>query len=197
MLRILLINGSASPDSRTLALLKHIETLLVEKNVSVTLWDLQKKPIPVVDPAYHEDPSQSPSRRVRDFVRVVNESDAVVLGTPLYHGSFSGLLKNALDNLSSDALKNKFVGLVANSGGNTGVQALDQMRSVVRCLYGYTLQTQISTSEDDYEMADLGSQLRNNELKSRCERMVDEVLLLSSFMRKSKSYKYNSPKAII
>lgn len=33
------------------------------------------------------------------------EADFFILGTPNYHGSFSGILKNALDHLNMDYFK--------------------------------------------------------------------------------------------
>ena len=45
------------------------------------------------------------------------EADFFILGTPNYHGSFSGILKNALDHLNMDYFKMKPVGLIGNSGG--------------------------------------------------------------------------------
>ncbi|OUJ19665.1 FMN-dependent NADH-azoreductase, partial [Corynebacterium kefirresidentii] len=45
------------------------------------------------------------------------EADFLILGTPNYHGSYSGILKNALDHINMDYVKMKPVGLIGNSGG--------------------------------------------------------------------------------
>lgn len=84
---------------------------------------------------------------MRKFVKEVASLDALILGTPLYHGSYSGVLKNALDNLASDAFKDKIVGLTSNAGGMRNTQACEHLRSVVRTLYGYPTQTQIGTQD--------------------------------------------------
>jgi FMN reductase len=51
-----------------------------------------------------------------DSARVVGEiarADAVLLASPVYRGSFTGALKNLLDLIPVDALRNKPVGIVA------------------------------------------------------------------------------------
>src|SRR5438477_10122300 len=52
--------------------------------------------------------------------RAVKESDGVILGTPEYHGSFSGVLKNALDLMGFEEFEGKMLGLVGVSGGAMG-----------------------------------------------------------------------------
>lgn len=43
-------------------------------------------------------------------------ADAIIIGFPIYQGSFPGALKNALDLLPEDGLRGKVVGIVANAG---------------------------------------------------------------------------------
>ena len=60
------------------------------------------------------------------------EADFLILGTPNYHGSFSGILKNALDHLNMDHFKMKPVGLICNSGGIVSSEPLSHLRVIVR-----------------------------------------------------------------
>jgi NAD(P)H-dependent FMN reductase len=176
---IVLISGSGSKNSHTRGLLMHIATLLEKRGMKTTLWDLYENSLPATDPDHHGDPFH-PNEAVREFISLVNSADGLVLGTPLYHGSFSGILKNALDNLGSDAFKNKHVGLVSNAGGIGNMQAAEQLRSVVRALYGYALQTQIVTTEEDYTV--IGNNLANDAIKQRTQRLVDELVFFTTLM---------------
>lgn len=178
---IVLISGSGTKHSRTRALLTHIAELLQVRSMKVTLWDLSEKPLPPVEPDFHGDPLH-PDPEVRKFIQLVASADGIVLGSPLYHGSFSGILKNALDNLGSDAFKNKHVGLVSNSGGAGNIQAVEQLRSVVRSLYGYSLQTQIVTTGSDF-IGDAEKQIVSSpSIKQRSLRLVDELVFFASLM---------------
>ena len=50
----------------------------------------------------------------------VQRAHGILLGTPEYHGSFSGVLKNALDLMWFEEFENKVVGLIGVSGRQDG-----------------------------------------------------------------------------
>lgn len=182
-MKVILVNGSPADKSHTFALLEYISKLLQKRGVKVDIWDLRNKQMPAVIPQYHRNPIQTPNKSVREFVKEIGASDAIVLGSPLYHGSYSGVLKNALDNLAKDAFRNKAIGLVSNSGGGRGAGALEHLRSVVRTLYGYTLQTQIATEQDDYSESKKEYSINDEEIKERCKRFVEELIDFTSALK--------------
>lgn len=70
----------------------------------------------------------------------VQNANGIVLGTPEYHGSYSGVLKNALDLLGFDEFEGKVVGLVGVSGGAMGgLQALNDLQTVLRALHAWVV----------------------------------------------------------
>lgn len=178
-MKILLVCGSIAKKSHTRTLLVYLEGLLKEKGVETIFWDLLKKPLPIALPEYHKDPLKTPNQSVKDFVSSVINANGIVLGSPLYHGSYSGVLKNALDNLFFDAFRNKPVALVSNSSSiRNCAHPCEHLRLVVRALYGYALQSQIGTASGDYDEQADGFTLTNEEIKERCQRMVDELTQL-------------------
>jgi NAD(P)H-dependent FMN reductase len=64
----------------------------------------------------------------------VQAADSILLGTPVYHGSYSAPLKNALDYCGFDEFEKKTVGLLCVAGGSFPITALDHLRSVCRSL---------------------------------------------------------------
>jgi len=85
---------------------------------------------------------------VGSLKRLVKSSDALILGTPEYHGSFSGVLKNALDFLTFDEMEGKMIGLIGVSGGTMGAfDALNGLRSVGRALHAWVLPQQVAIPE--------------------------------------------------
>lgn len=81
-------------------------------------------------------------RRLKDELRA---ADGIVLGSPEYHGSYSGVLKNALDLMGFDEFEGKLVGLVSVSGGALGgTNALNELRSVGRALHAWVVPEQAS-----------------------------------------------------
>lgn len=89
-----------------------------------------------------ERPARSPGQA--DLVEAVRGADALVVGTPGYHGGMSGLVKNALDHLEDlrgDArpyLDRRAVGLVVTAAGwQAGGAVLSGLRDVVHALRGW------------------------------------------------------------
>ncbi len=79
-----------------------------------------------------------------DYVEAVRRADAVVISSPGYHGTVSGLVKNALDYLEElrgdqrPYLDGRPVGIIAVAGGwQAAVGTLATLRQVVHALRGW------------------------------------------------------------
>lgn len=93
----------------------------------------------------HYNPAQ-PQRNEMEcrLVEAVRVADAVVIGTPGYHGGVSGLVKNAIDlleDLRTDArpyFDGRAVGLVVSAAGwQAGGVTLAALRGVVHAMRGW------------------------------------------------------------
>lgn len=77
----------------------------------------------------------------------VGRAQGIILGTPEYHGSFSGVLKNALDLMGFDEFEGKVLGLAGISGGSLGATAaLNGLREVGRGLRAWVIPEQVAVS---------------------------------------------------
>ena len=95
-----------------------------------------------------------PDAAAAESVRVVGEAvgwaDAFLLGTPDYHGSMSGAMKNFLDYHWSE-FAGKLFGYVCASH-EKGLTAMDHMRTAVRQCYGWSLPYGVSIhGEQDFD----------------------------------------------
>ncbi|MCT2559615.1 NAD(P)H-dependent oxidoreductase [Tsuneonella sp. YG55] len=79
-----------------------------------------------------------------EFVEAVRQADGVIVSAPGYHGSISGLVKNALDYLEDLAkderpyLDGRAIGLIATAyGDQASMSTLQTLRSVVHALRGW------------------------------------------------------------
>ncbi|QIO23175.1 NADPH-dependent FMN reductase [Haloarcula sp. JP-L23] len=99
-----------------------------EAGATTELLDLREFDLPVFD-ADDGKAGDAP-----ELTGAVHEADAILLGTPVYHGSYSAPLKNALDYCGFDEFENKTVGLLAVAGGSFPITALEHLRSVCRAL---------------------------------------------------------------
>lgn len=166
---VVAIGGTTRPNSSTEKALKvalsAAETLGAETCL-LTGGDLE---LPMYAPERPE--------RVPAALRLVNEvrrADGIILASPGYHGSVSGLVKNAIDyveDLSKDALPyfaGRPVGIIATGAGWHGaVQTLVALRGIVHALRGWPtpLGVAINTAEPVFDTdgrclsAKIGSQL--------------------------------------
>jgi FMN reductase len=94
-------------------------------------------------PIYNPNDGQDPPERSA-LVEAVRSADGVIVATPGYHGSLSGLIKNALDSLEplrDDArpyLDGRAVGcIVVADGWQACGSALAHLRSIVHALRGW------------------------------------------------------------
>jgi FMN reductase len=133
------IGGSLRPDSQSERAL-HIALSGARdvgvETVAITGTELV---LPFYDPAVPDRPEAA--RRLVDLLRT---TDGVVLVSPGYHGSLSGLVKNALDyvqDLSGDThpyLDGRAVGCVTSAmGWQAAVSTLTALRSIVHALRGW------------------------------------------------------------
>jgi FMN reductase len=78
----------------------------------------------------------------------VQRAQGIILGTPEYHGSFSGVLKNALDLMGFDQFEGKTLGLIGVSAGPMGaISALTSLRTIGRALHAWVIPEQVSIPE--------------------------------------------------
>ncbi len=102
-------------------------------------------------------------------------ADGLILGTPEYHGSFSGVLKNALDYLDLEQTEGKMIGLVGVSGGAMGAfDAMNGLRSVGRAMHSWVVPLQAAVPEASKAFSSNG-EVRNAELEKRLLEVGEQV----------------------
>lgn len=106
----------------------------------------------------------------RNYLEVVRVADAVVISSPGYHGTISGVVKNALDYLEElrgdrrPYLDGRAVGLVAVARGwQASVNTLTTLRQIVHALrgwptpYGVTVNSTVTRFDKTFQTDDEGS----------------------------------------
>ncbi len=116
-----------------------------EKGARVQLVDLRHYALPFCDGSGNEADEFPDVARLRAEVAA---AQGIILGTPDYHGSFSGVLKNALDLMGFDEFGGKVMGLVGVAGGALGViNALNDLRKVGRSLHAWVTPQQAAVPQ--------------------------------------------------
>lgn len=112
-----------------------------EAGATVDLIDLAEYNLPLCN-----GPDDRPDHPdVVDMKTRVGKAQGILLGSPEYHNSYSGVLKNALDLMGGDEFRGKVFGLLGVAGGSAGaINTLGHLRVVVRGVGGWSLPVQIS-----------------------------------------------------
>lgn len=115
---IVALAGSPSANSRSTALLRHVLALYPDAvpRAEIVLRDL---PAAALVRGEFDDPA------IRRASEQVAGARLVVIATPIYKASYSGLLKTFLDLLPQDALRGKTVLVLGTGGSAAHLLALD------------------------------------------------------------------------
>ena len=133
------IGGTTRPGSSSEKALRYALVTAQEQGAEVELFDGASIHLPMYEP---ESPVRSEG--AERLIAALRRANGVILATPCYHGSISGLVKNALDyteDMSRDPepyLDGRAVGLIVCGHGwqSTGV-VLSAFRSIVHALRGW------------------------------------------------------------
>ncbi|MCL6445604.1 MAG: NADPH-dependent FMN reductase [Alicyclobacillus sp.] len=157
MTRIALISGSPSEPSRLAAVLKWLSHRFEAHGIDTQT--ILVRDLPPEDLVFARTQSAAISR----VNQVILDADAVVIGTPIYKASYTGVLKAYLDLLPVGALENKPVLPVAVGGTIAHLLALEYALKPVLSVLGATaleksvfgLDTQFTRNEASggYEIA--------------------------------------------
>ena len=167
---VLAVSGSLRDGSYSRTALSYVLAAAADAGADTELLDLREYDLPMYDPDLGEQGEEEECKRL------VREADAVALASPVYHGSYSGVLKNFHDYCGFDEYEDTTVGLVATAGGGSFGPTLDHLRSTVRGVHGWVVPHQVGIRNardqfvDDPDAID-GRAFRDSALESRVERL--------------------------
>ena len=168
---VLTIAGSPAPASRSAALLEFVARRLQASGVE--RQHLSVRALPAED-LLHAVSSSAPLQRA---IKTVQAARAVVVATPIYKASFSGVLKAFLDLLPEGALAGKSVLPMATAGSSAHLLAVDYaLRPVLAALGAkYVPQSVYATNAQFSRRADGGFDL-SQDIAGRLDEAVGRLI---------------------
>lgn len=163
--------GSMGAKSSTRDTLKIALRGATEAGAQAVLLDLRDYHLPFAGQS--RDGAEFPD--VARLAGQLRAAHAIIWATPEYHGSYSGVLKNALDLMGFDEFEGKMIGLIGVAGGALGAtHALDHLRAVGRQLHAWVLpqQASIARAWDAFTPA---GELKDKEIEARLKEIGHEV----------------------
>lgn len=170
-INVLALCGSVTDNSSTRRALEVALEGAKQAGAQTKLADLRDYHLPFAG-LRHEPENFPDVKRLSDECRA---AQAILWGTPEYHGSYSGVLKNALDLMGFDEFQGKMIGLVGVAGGSIGaINALNHLRTVGRQLHAWVLPQQVSIAAA-HRAFDESGKLRDAEMEKRLLEIGREV----------------------
>ena len=162
---VLLVVGSLHEASITRVVINHIADNLLADGCEVNTLDFIEDPLPLFNPDTVWDQDYYPILKQQ-----IVAADAIVLGTPDYHGSISSTLKNFLDHFWKEFAGKLFATVVASH--EKGLTVHDQLRTVARQCYACVMPYGVSFMEK-VDVKD--GQVASDELRNRLEILRHDI----------------------
>ena len=166
--QVVALCGSRRDASKTRIAARTALAAAADAGARTTLLDRREYHLPAFDPD-RGDVGDAPALR-----EVVAGADAILLATPNYHGSYSGVLKNALDYLGRDEFAGKPVGLIEVAGGSVPKPALAHLRGVCRTLNAWPLPLEVGIPESSETVG--SERVEDDALRDRLRRLGRETV---------------------
>ena len=179
-IRISGVCGSLSADGATRKALAIALKGASELNAETELLQLRDFNLPFFG-SVPEDEYPPDVLKLRQALR---ESQGIILATPEYHGSMTGVLKNMLDLMTIDDFETKIVGLVGIAGGSLGaINSLNTLKTICRNLHCWVLPHEVSISNSAQAFGDDGT-VSDPTLEGRLLNLGRQVMKFASVQKR-------------
>lgn len=170
MAKILAIAGNPTSPSRTYGLVEYANSLLQQQGFSTETIAVRDIPAEVLVYGQYNSPALEPIKAK------VEQADGIIVATPIYKASYTGVLKAFLDLLPQRAFEGKVVLPIASAGTIAHLLAIDYALKPVlselkaRHILGgvYAVDKQLETQPD-------GSVKVDEETDERLKKAVNDL----------------------
>lgn len=179
---VLALAGSTRTDSVNKKLVNEAATVARDHGAQVTVIDLRDFPMPFYDADLEE--AEGMPQNAKHLRQLFIQSDVILIASPDYNHSVSGVLKNALDWISRDekaersrdAFQGKKFGLMSASPGKAGgAKGLVHLRDILIDQKAIILPQQVSIP-NAYQAFDDAGKLQDLKLRDELAQFVKEAI---------------------
>jgi FMN reductase len=149
-MHVTVVYGAPTPPGRLSTAVDHVARRLGAGSAEdvVARIDLHREPLAPMRTSWSEPLDERNARAVA----TIDRSDAVVFGSPVYRASIPGVLKNLLDHLSVESLRDKPVGLVVVGARPHHYLGVDRhMRDILSWFGALPLPSSVYLTHDDFD----------------------------------------------
>jgi NAD(P)H-dependent FMN reductase len=180
--KVLAFAGSTQTDSINKKLVRQAAKMAEEMGAKVQVIDLRDYTIPFYDGDLEN--LKGLPEGAKKLRQLMMENQAIIIATPEYNGSVSGILKNAIDwatrneegKPSRDAfLGKKFALLSASPSPAGGSRALEHLRTIIENVGGKVVTEQLALA-NAHQAFDPQGNLQDPATKEKLKKEIQELL---------------------
>jgi len=165
------VSGSRRDGSYTL---KGVRRALAAANTAGAETDLVD--LGAVDlPLYHPDRSTEDAGDAAALLERVRRADAVIVGSPVYHGSYSSTFRNFHDYCGFDEYEDTVAGILVVAGGGTIASTMDHLRVTLRGVHADVVPAQVGVRNASDVFADDG-RVTDPAIADRIDGVAEDVV---------------------
>lgn len=167
-LRVVGFSGATRRPSRTTALVQAVAREVGRRReIGFTFFDLAE-----IGPGFDATSRPDLPERAQAALAAIESADALIVGAPIYKGSYPGLFKHLIDFVDPGALVGRPVALVATGGGRRHALAVEhQLRPLFGFFSALTLPTSLYASDEDFQ----DGVLKDEVTLARAAQLAEEI----------------------
>ncbi|MFC3477780.1 NADPH-dependent FMN reductase [Halobacterium litoreum] len=165
------VAGSRRDGSHTLQGIERALAAAADAGADTDLVDLGDVDLPL----YHPDRSTEESGEAAALLERVRAADGVIIGSPVYHGSYSSTFRNFHDYCGFDEYEDTAVGLLVVAGGGTIASTLDHLRVTMRGVHAHVVPAQVGVRNTSSKFRADGS-LTDDDIADRIDGVAEDVV---------------------
>ena len=170
MSKIILIQGSLNPNSKTAVIVDETIKILSERNIEHKLIDLRNIELQFCDgrelEKYNED--------LQNAYKSMKLARGYIVAMPVYCYSVPGPLKNFLD-ITCGAMEKKCTGIICNAGGVMSYLASSELMKILSYeVHVLSVQPTVYSYGEDFK----DGKIKNPKVISKIHDMVENLLAI-------------------
>ncbi|WP_042351340.1 NADPH-dependent FMN reductase [Bacillus massiliigorillae] len=171
-MKILGISGTIVGSKTKIAVEKVLEAIKeLDSNIEVELVDLKEYDVQFCD---GRDPKtyMGDTKKVID---IVSSADSYIIGTPIFHGTMPGTLKNLFDLLPVEVMNHKVIGFVAVGGNHQHYLMIEnQLKPIAGYFKSFVAPNYVFVHNNHFQ----DNKLVNNDILKEIARLSKEVVMM-------------------
>jgi len=180
-MKLLGVSGGPKHSSKTQLVVKGVLDYALTHDSStevevINVSDLEVQFCDARNPSDYEGDSKL-------LINKIIDADALVFGSPIYRGTYTGILKNVFDLIPNEAMIGKPVGLVATGGSDHHYLALEhELKPILGFFLAIVVPGTIYANNNDFSEGEIISE----ELKTRMSELGASIVNLHNLLSNSR-----------